>query len=131
MKRRRADFLCWRSDGLPPKLEEIAWDGQRATLEALLLGCRIGRARLRRYDGTWKLEDISLDPEFRYRGLGDHFLQGVLAWAKEKAAGRITGEISPSDLRETPRLPDWYRKHGFRVFPSENPQFVYEMEREL
>lgn len=52
---------------------------------------------------------------YRGRGLGRSLLKFIMDRAAERGLRQITGNLFPRDLKENPKLPDWYRQFGFEV----------------
>ena len=63
---------------------------------------------------NWQKKPIN----YRRRGLGNALLRLVERVAGERGFRRLTGDLSPHDLLESPQLPDWYRRRGFVVHPG-------------
>ena len=56
--------------------------------------------------------------DYRGRGIGTGLLLAILQYAREIGITEIEGQISALDWSRNPRLPEWYRKHGFSVSDS-------------
>lgn len=52
---------------------------------------------------------------FRGLGIGTALLRHILSEASHAGFTRVWGSITPSDLKKTPHLIDWYRSRGFEV----------------
>lgn len=52
---------------------------------------------------------------YRNRGLGSLMLKLTVSVAKARHLRRIEGALSPHDLKDSPTLPDWYKRNGFVV----------------
>lgn len=68
---------------------------------------------------------------FRRRGLGAHLLPYLIEQAKRRGVRRIEGKLTQSDLVNTPFLPAWYTKHGFRVTLMPTGRWAGEIVLEL
>ena len=51
----------------------------------------------------------------RHSGIGHQLLTLVCDCARRRGYRKVCGDIVPRDLKENPRLPDWYRRQGFSV----------------
>jgi hypothetical protein len=45
--------------------------------------------------------------------LGTALLRLIIKTALENGCTEIEGNLKPQDLEKNPRLPDWFRHHGF------------------
>lgn len=52
---------------------------------------------------------------YQWRGLGTALLLFIIQNARQSGIKRIEGNLFAKDLGNNPRLPDWYRRHGFDV----------------
>ena len=60
------------------------------------------------------------DPiNYRGRGLGSALLRVIIDRAKSHGLHHVTVQMFPLDLGANPRLPDWYRRHGFTVIMND------------
>jgi GNAT superfamily N-acetyltransferase len=56
---------------------------------------------------------------FRGRGIGSMMLEQFLNWCRETKISEVFGSVTQSDLKESPWLLDWYRRHGLEVRPPD------------
>jgi len=56
---------------------------------------------------------------YRGRGLGTALLRFITQRAVQRGFTQIEGKLSPQDLAANPKLPDWYRRHGFTIKQGE------------
>lgn len=54
-------------------------------------------------------------PNYRGCGLGSAMLEFIIQSARNMGISEIRGTIKSDDLKKTPYLPTFYRKHGFTV----------------
>lgn len=74
------------------------------------------RCVVRHPDFIWRLFGRkTLEVNFRKQGFGSQLLTTVIAYAKSKGLKRIEGRMVEKDLAPYPKLPQWYKKHGFKV----------------
>ena len=59
--------------------------------------------------------------DFRGAGLGSALLAAIICQAEAAGIARIEGCITSEDLRQFPKLTDWYEKHGFLVRSNLSP----------
>ncbi len=52
---------------------------------------------------------------YRNKGVGTALLKFALNYLKAQGCTRVEGNIMERDLKAWPRLPQWYRDHGFQV----------------
>ena len=60
----------------------------------------------------------TLEVNFRGQGIGGQLLTTIVTYAKSKGFKCIEGRLVEKDLRQNPRLPQWYQKRGFTVEES-------------
>ncbi|MFC1710063.1 GNAT family N-acetyltransferase [Patescibacteria group bacterium] len=61
------------------------------------------------------LGNISVQPKHRHKGLGSAMLKELDNQAGLFGAEKITGNVAPSDIEETPSLLEFYKKNGYAV----------------
>jgi len=76
-----------------------------------------GLARLRGWLGLPTRGRIE---NYRNRGLGSALLNLVINRARAHGFRRVIGRLAPIDLKEDPKLPDWYRRRGFQIAVASN-----------
>lgn len=52
--------------------------------------------------------------DYRHRGLGTKLLNLLIEHAKERKVHRLYGSVMQDDIEKTPRLVEWYERHGFQ-----------------
>ncbi len=78
-------------------------------------GRRIGATGLCRGRGEYVLRCVAVEEEFRGKGYGTQLVRAVMDEAMRLGAGR---------LWLTAKVPQFYRRFGFRVVPREEAPFV-------
>lgn len=56
-----------------------------------------------------------LPQNFQRRGVGGRLLQLIIAKAQADGAKEVWGFIVDQDLKASPFLPEWYKRHGFEL----------------
>jgi ribosomal protein S18 acetylase RimI-like enzyme len=51
---------------------------------------------------------------YRHQGLGTKLLSLLIEHATERKVQRLYGSVMKADIDKTPRLVEWYEKHGFQ-----------------
>jgi len=67
----------------------------------------------------WVLNTRRKAVNYRGRGLGAALLRFIIRKAVAHGFTEIEGKLSPHDLAANPKLPEWYRRHGFTVIPGD------------
>src|SRR6478752_516907 len=55
---------------------------------------------------------VTLESKFPGKGYGTRMLQEIVMYAKQTGR-KLSLDVSPRDCRWTPRLVQWYLRHGF------------------
>lgn len=67
------------------------------------------------YNGEYILRCIAVEEEYRGKGYGKRLVEAVMEEAKKRGAARIW---------LTAKVPEFYKKFGFRVVPRESAPFI-------
>ena len=81
-------------------------------------GIELGRCGLLRVQPNMAiLNDLVINRPWRRRGIGTKLLKQAIILAAALRVESIRGYLTSADLKEFPRLLDWYRRFGFRDVP--------------
>lgn len=78
-------------------------------------GRRVGASGLCRDHGEYILRCVAVEEEYRGKGYGTCLVRAVMNEAERSGAGRIW---------LTAKVPEFYKRFGFRVVPREEAPFV-------
>lgn len=123
------------ADDEPPGEEELAGPVAEGEIRVIDEGRPDGRLSawlwLLPLDDGLHIEQVSVDPEHRGRGLGS----GLVRWALAHAAERGLPEVTLTTFADVPWNGPLYRRLGFRVVGKDEmkPQLrlIREVERDL
>ena len=62
----------------------------------------------------WRPQPIN----YRGQGLGSALLSYLIEHARTQGFASLWGEVFRPDVENTPKLLDWYQKHGFEIRPT-------------